>query len=111
MTIQTQAFSTASDNVSYCVSESCCTTVHPVSLQKHILSADNAGFKPKTGFTTEKHHSHRNYHFHLRIQILTIHPVSQLLLFHSCETGCKVVKQDSGLYNLNHSGETGFSDY
>ena len=36
------------------VVESCFTTIHPVSLKKPILSADNASVKPKTGFTTEK---------------------------------------------------------
>ena len=67
LTNQKQAFSIATDNDSYQVGESWCTTVHPVSQQKPILSAVNAGFKPKTGFATENYHFHRNYHFHLRI--------------------------------------------
>ena len=36
------------------VIESCFTTIHHVSQKKTILSADNAGFKPKTRIFTEK---------------------------------------------------------
>ena len=54
LTNQKQAFSITTDNHDYHVGESCFKTVHLVSLKKTIQSADNARFKLKTGFTTEK---------------------------------------------------------
>ena len=83
LTNQKQAFSIATDNHSYHVGESCFRTVHLVSQKKPILSADNAGFKPKIGFTTGKPSFSQKLPFSL--EILDPH----------CESCFTVVKQDS----------------
>ena len=47
--------------IKYVVGESCFRFTHPVSHKKPILLTDDASFKCKTGFTTEKERGNEDF--------------------------------------------------